>query len=153
MKPGQQRAGRVAGAIREEVADLLRRRIKDPRVGFVTLTGVEVSPDLRHARVFYSLVGDPAQRAATQKGLDSATPYVQGEVGRRLRLRNTPALEFHYDASLERGARIEQLLREAQGDDPAGEAGTSPGAGRARAAEPEPARESPSRKEEHRRAR
>lgn len=114
MAAHQQRAGRIADAIREEVADLLKRGVKDPRVGFVTLTVVEVSPDLRHAKVFYSVIGDPAQRAATQKGLDSATAYVQGEVGRRLRLRSTPALEFRYDESLERGARIEQILKEVQ---------------------------------------
>jgi ribosome-binding factor A len=112
-KPGGQRTRRVADAILGEVADLLRRRIKDPRIGFLTLTGVEVTPDLRHAKVFYSVVGDAAQRAATRKGLDSATPFVQGEVGRRLRLRNTPTLEFRFDASLERGQRIEQLLKEA----------------------------------------
>jgi ribosome-binding factor A len=128
-RPGGQRAQRVADAILEEVADLLRRRVKDPRVGFVTLTGVEVAPDLRHAKVFYSVVGDPAQRRATQKGLDSATPFVQGEVGRRLRLRNTPVVEFRFDESLERGQRIEQLLREAgaQGAQ-AGGAPSDPGA-------------------------
>jgi ribosome-binding factor A len=108
-----QRSRRVADAIQEEVAALLQHRLKDPRIGFVTLTGVEVSGDLRHAKVFYSIVGDAARRAETQKGLDSAAAFVQGEVGRRLRLRNTPTLEFRFDASLERGAQIGRLLREA----------------------------------------
>jgi ribosome-binding factor A len=116
-----QRSNRVADAIREEVSALLRRGLKDPRIGFVTITGVEVSGDLRNAKVFYSVVGDPAKRAESQKGLDSATPYVQGEVGRRLRIRNTPILEFRFDPSIERGARIEQLLK-AAGAQPAAEA-------------------------------
>lgn len=106
------RKDRVADAIKEEVSELLRRGLKDPRIGFVTITDVEVSPDLRHAKVFYSVVGEEADRAATQKGLDSATGFVQSHVGRRLRLRNTPVVEFRYDPSLERGARIERLLRE-----------------------------------------
>lgn len=109
-----QRKNRVADAIKEEVSDLLRRGLKDPRVGFVTVTDVEVSPDLRQAKVFYSVVGSEAERAATQKGLESATGFVQSRVGKRLRLRNTPLIEFRYDESLERGARIEKLLKERQ---------------------------------------
>lgn len=106
------RADRIAEAVQEKVADLLRLRIKDPRIGFVTITGVEVSADLRHARVFYSVVGDEAARASTQRGLDSATGFIQGEVGRRLRLRFTPTIEFRFDPSIERGDRIERLLKE-----------------------------------------
>ncbi len=114
------RADRVAEAIQEEVADLIRMRIKDPRVGFVTITGVEVTPDLRHARIFYSLVGDAAAREATQRGLESAAGFIQGELGRRLRLRFAPVVEFRFDPSLERGARIEQLLKDLRSA-PAGE--------------------------------
>lgn len=107
-----QRKDRVADAIREEISALLSRGLKDPRIGFVTITDVEVSPDLRQAKVFYSVVGADAERSATQKGLESATGFVQSHVGKRLGLRNTPLIEFRYDASLERGARIEQLLKE-----------------------------------------
>ncbi len=114
------RADRVAEAIQEEVADLLRLRIKDPRIGFVTITGVEVTADLRHARIFFSVVGDEAARASTQRGLDSAAGFIQGELGRRLRLRFTPTVEFRFDPSIERGARIERLLKEIE-TGPAGE--------------------------------
>ncbi len=119
-KPGPfRRADRVAEAIQEEVADLFRLRIKDPRIGFVTITGVEVTADLRHARIFFSVVGDEAARASTQQGLDSAARFIQGELGRRLRLRLTPTVEFRFDPSIERGARIERLLKEI-GTGPAG---------------------------------
>ena len=114
------RADRVADAIQEEVSDLLRLRIKDPRIGFVTITGVEVTADLRHARIFFSVVGDRAARDATQRGLDSATGFIQGALGRRLRLRFTPTIEFRFDPSIERGARIERLLKEIE-TRPAGE--------------------------------
>lgn len=106
------RKDRVADAIREEISALLSRGLKDPRIGFVTVTDVEVSPDLRQARVFYSVVGPEADRATTRKGLESATGFIQSHVGKRLGLRNTPLIEFRYDASLERGARIERLLKE-----------------------------------------
>ncbi|HEX7125984.1 MAG TPA: 30S ribosome-binding factor RbfA [Thermodesulfobacteriota bacterium] len=126
-----QRKHRVADAIKAEVSDLLRRGLKDPRIGFVTVTDVEVSSDLRQARVYYSVVGSPAEREATEKGLQSATGFVQSHVGKRLGLRNTPTLEFRYDPSLEQGARIEQLLREARAHPPdteadAGETGRTP---------------------------
>lgn len=117
-----QRKDRVADAIKEEVSALLRRGLKDPRIGFVTITDVEVTPDLRHAKIFYSVVGDAAAHAASQKGLDSATGFVQSHLGKRLRLRNTPAIEFRYDPSVERGARIEQLLKATQ---PASEEGAT----------------------------
>lgn len=115
------RADRVAEAIQEEVAELLRLRIKDPRIGFVTITGVEVTADLRHARVFYSVVGDAAAREATQRGLDSAAGFIQSELGRRLKLRFAPTVEFRFDPSIERGARIEQLLKEVRSSGTAGE--------------------------------
>ncbi|HEY8368834.1 MAG TPA: 30S ribosome-binding factor RbfA [Thermodesulfobacteriota bacterium] len=126
-----QRKHRVADAIKAEVSELLRRGLKDPRIGFVTVTDVEVSSDLRQARVYYSVIGSPAEREATAKGLQSATGFVQSHVGKRLGLRNTPILEFRYDPSLEQGARIEQLLREAKAhpsdtEADAGETGGAP---------------------------
>ena len=108
------------------LAALLRRGLKDPRIGFVTVTDVEVSPDLRQARVFYSVMGSEAERAATEKGLESATGFVQSHVGKRLGLRNTPAIEFRYDVSLERGARIERILKETQAAASTEEAGAPP---------------------------
>ncbi len=125
-----QRKNRVADAIKEEVSGLLRRGLKDPRIGFVTITDVEVSSDLRQARVFYSVVGGEDERAATRKGLDSATGFVQSHVGKQLRLRNTPIIEFRYDPSLEQAARIERLLKETHENPPETEEGdTAPGPG------------------------
>jgi ribosome-binding factor A len=107
------RAERVAEEIREEVARILAREIKDPRVGFVTVTRVQITPDLRSARVFVGVLGDEAQRRKTLQGLDQATGYVRRAVGQRLRLRFTPELSFAYDEGLDATARVAQLLDEA----------------------------------------
>ena len=107
------RPARVAQQIQEEVARLLGRgAIKDPRVGFVTITGVTLDRELRHAVVHYSLLGDDAQHADTQKGLTSAAPYLRREVAKALRLRHAPELQFKFDPSVEHGAHIEKLLRQ-----------------------------------------
>lgn len=107
------RAERVAEEIREEVARILAREIKDPRIGFVTVTRAQITPDLRNARVFVGVLGDEAQRRKTLQGLDQATGYVRRAVGRRLRLRFTPELTFAYDEGLDATARVAQLLDEA----------------------------------------
>lgn len=107
------RAERVAEEIREEVARILAREIKDPRIGFVTVTRVHITPDLRSARVFVGVLGDEAQRRRTFQGLDQATGYVRRGVGQRLRLRFTPELSFAYDEGLDATARVAQLLDEA----------------------------------------
>jgi ribosome-binding factor A len=111
MPADNRRADRVAEAIREEVATFLAEGVKDPRVvGFVTVTGVEVTQDLRHARVFVSVMGTDAERAATFQGLDSLAGHLRPLVARRLRLRFAPEIEFRADPTVERAARIETLL-------------------------------------------
>jgi len=105
------RADRVAEAIRAEVATFLREEAKDPRLtGFVTVTGVEASRDLRHANVFVSVMGTDTERAATLEGLASVATHLRSRLGRSLRLSNAPTLHFKLDESVARAARIESLL-------------------------------------------
>lgn len=107
------RADRVGEAIREEIATFLTESAKDPRiVGFVTVTGVEVSQDLRHAKVFVSVMGSDAERASTFEGLESTASHLRSRVGRALRLRMAPEIQFKEDESVARAARIESLLAE-----------------------------------------
>jgi len=106
------RATRVAHHIQEELGRILARGLKDPRVGFVTITGVELSPDLRHGRVYYSVMGTEEEKRKTAEGLKSASGFLKREVAKALQLRYVPELRFIYDDSAERGARIEALLRE-----------------------------------------
>ncbi|MGH7717390.1 MAG: 30S ribosome-binding factor RbfA [Gemmatimonadaceae bacterium] len=111
MPHDNRRADRVAEAIREEVATFLAEGVKDPRVvGFVTVTAVDVTPDLRQARIFVSVMGSDEERAATFEGLASLAAHLRPLVARRLRLRFAPELEFRADPSVERAARIETLL-------------------------------------------
>jgi len=90
----------------------LIKGLKDPRVGFVTVTAVEVTPDLHLARVFFTVFGDDKQRKDSQQGLQSAVPFLRRELARRLRMRYMPDLLFQFDASLEYGNRIESLIRD-----------------------------------------
>ena len=106
------RARRVAELVKEELAQMLQRGLKDPRVGFVSVTEVEVSSDLSHIKVFFSPYGDEQAKRQTMAGLESARGFIRSELGQRLRLRLTPELEFVADDSIERGARIFSLLRE-----------------------------------------
>lgn len=110
---GGTRQERVAEALRDEIASLLSE-LKDPRVGFVSITRVEVSSDLRHARVYVSVLGDEAAKKATMEGLRSATGFIRSEVGRRVRLFRTPEIVFHLDESLEKGALVLKLIAEEQ---------------------------------------
>jgi ribosome-binding factor A len=115
------RPERVADQIRAEVTSIIARDLQDPRIGFITITRVEVSPDLQHARVFYTALGDAAARKNTATGLDRSAGFMRRELGKRLRLRRTPELEFHYDESIAHQDRVEQLLQELQhGPKPAG---------------------------------
>lgn len=102
----------MAHHIQEELGRILARGLKDPRVGFVTITGVELSPDLRHGKVYYSVLGSEEEKRQTAEGLQAATGYLKREVAKALSLRYVPELRFLYDDSAERGARIEELLRE-----------------------------------------
>lgn len=104
------RMRRVNEAMREVLSDALTRDVKDPRVGFVTVTAVETSPDLRHATVFVSVLGEAAEREDSLAGLRSAHGYLQGRVARELRLKHTPQLAFEEDDTARRADRIERLL-------------------------------------------
>lgn len=108
------RPGRVGALLQAALSELLLRGVKDPRVGMVTITGVDLSPDLKHASVFVSTHGDAESMKRTLAGLESARPYLQSQVGRRLGLRFTPELRFSIDPSIDTAARLEQLFRETQ---------------------------------------
>ena len=112
----QQRLRRVADQIQRELSDILRSEMKDPRVGMITLTGVEVSSDLAHAKVFFTTLGDADSRAQTESGLMHAAGFLRSQLGRRLKVHNTPELHFQYDASIENGIRLSQLIDAAVGD-------------------------------------
>jgi ribosome-binding factor A len=103
---------RVDEAMRAVLSDAISKDLQDPRVGFVTVTGVKTSPDLRNARVYVSVLGDDATRAASLEGLQSAQGFLQGRVAHALRLKHTPSLTFGYDESVDRGMRISQLVDE-----------------------------------------
>ena len=110
--PAPSRMRRVNEAVREVLSAHITADLKDPRVGFVTVTSVETSPDLRHARVFVSVLGTPAEQEETLAGLRSSHGYLQARVAAELRMKHTPTLHFTYDDSIDRGMRIERLLRE-----------------------------------------
>jgi ribosome-binding factor A len=111
MPHGSRRLERVAEAIREEVARFLQEGAKDPRIrGLVTVTGVDVTPDLRHAAVFVSVLGSAEDKKITFDGLASLAGHLRGGIARSLRLRFAPELEFREDASIDHAARIEKLL-------------------------------------------
>ncbi|NLY30098.1 MAG: 30S ribosome-binding factor RbfA [Firmicutes bacterium] len=112
-----QRVQRVREAIKQEASDVIRK-MKDPRVAFVTVTDAEVSRDLRHVKIFVSVLGDDDKKRAAMEGLERATGYIRSEIGQRIRLRHTPEIIFRWDESLERGARISQLLRELKEETP-----------------------------------
>jgi ribosome-binding factor A len=113
MTPDHRRSERVAEGIREEVATFLAEDAKDPRIiGLVTITGVDVTRDLRHAKIFVSIMGSDAERQATLEGLESAAGHLRSRIGRALRLRVAPEIAFRYDESIARAAKIEALLAE-----------------------------------------
>jgi ribosome-binding factor A len=104
------RMRRVDEAVREVLSDAISQQVKDPRVGFVTVTAVETAPDLRRARVFVSVLGDRGVRRRSMQGLQSAHGVLQRAVASELRLKHTPTLEFLYDDTSERGMRIAELI-------------------------------------------
>jgi ribosome-binding factor A len=116
MSTGRMR--RVDEAIRQVIGDAVAGDLKDPRVGFITVTDVRTSPDLRHARVYVSVLGEgggpsqPAQREASLEGLRSAHGFLQGRVAAELHLKRTPTLEFAYDDTTDRALRVEEILGE-----------------------------------------
>jgi ribosome-binding factor A len=108
----EHRAERLRELIKHEFGDILQRELKDPRIGFVSVTDVEVSNDYSHVKVFVSVLGDDAAKAAAIAGLESAKGFIRTELGRRIRLRHTPELHITVDNSIERGSRIMELLAE-----------------------------------------
>lgn len=122
------RPARVGEELRQALAELLGRQVHDPGIGFVTITHVDVSPDLQMARVSYTTLGDEKARKETARALGRATPFLRREIGHRLRLRRVPELIFQFDESIENQARIERILidlaeereaRSTHSDDPA----------------------------------
>jgi ribosome-binding factor A len=111
---------RLNSSLLETLAMLLERRVRDPRVQGVTLTSVQVANDLAVAKVYYSVLDGEEQRRIVQKGLENVAGFLRGEVGRILHIRNAPQLRFYFDASLQRGNRIESLLREIHDHDAQG---------------------------------
>ncbi len=106
------RSEKVADLIQREVSQMLVKSIKDPRIGFVTITKVAVSDDCRFAKVYFSVAGTLAERESSGKGLDSAKGYVRKELGRRLRLRYTPEIVFQFDPSIEYAIHMEEVIRD-----------------------------------------
>jgi ribosome-binding factor A len=109
------RSERIADLIRQELARLLREEVRDPRIGFVTITEVDLSPDLKHARVYLTTMGDDAE--TTLKGLRKAAPFLRRALASGCNLRFTPQLRFLFDESVDTGFRVERLLQEMKGED------------------------------------
>jgi ribosome-binding factor A len=105
------RVGRVGEQIKKELSVILQSELKDPRIGFITVTGVEVTNDLSQAKVYLSVLGNDEQKEETLKALAKANGFLRSELGRRVRLRHTPELVFKFDTSIEYGSRIEEMLR------------------------------------------
>ena len=111
------RMRKVNELLREVIADEVHL-LQDPRIGFVTITGVDCAPDLRSAKVYYSVLGEEEERAATHTALQHSAPHIQAAVGSQVRLKYLPKLRFVVDDSVERGIRMERLLRDlGEGDD------------------------------------
>jgi ribosome-binding factor A len=109
-KPTYKRSARIGDQMKEEIADILMRKIKDPRIGFVTVTDVSVSDDLRNATVYVSVYGKSQKE--TLAGIESASSFIRSELGRRMRVKFVPELIFRYDDAAERGAHIMELLHD-----------------------------------------
>ena len=107
----------MADQIRGELATLLVREVHDPGIGFVTITRVQVSPDLQNARVFYTVLGDDKARANSAKALERAAPFLRRQIGARLRLKRVPELRFQFDEATAGADRIEQILNELHASD------------------------------------
>jgi len=111
------RSRRIAEQVQRELSDIIRLELKDPRVGMITLTDVEVTPDGAHAKVYFTLLGEPSRIDEAATGLQHAAGYLRSQLARRLNVRTVPQLQFKYDASVERGARLSQLIDAAVAED------------------------------------
>ena len=117
MKKHSQRAQRVGDQIQRELADLLRLHVKDPRIGMVTVTGVEVSPDLSHAKVFFTHLAGAEHAAAAVEALQHSAGYLRTELAHRFKLYSVPQLHFAYDDSIESGLKLSRLIDDAIAED------------------------------------
>ncbi|ACJ34054.1 Ribosome-binding factor A [Anoxybacillus flavithermus WK1] len=106
------RATRVGEQMKKELSDIIGRKLKDPRIGFVTVTDVRVTGDLQQAKVYISVLGDEEQKKNTLKGLAKATGFIRSEIGQRIRLRKTPEIYFEIDETIDYGQRIESLIKQ-----------------------------------------
>lgn len=104
------RSERVEELIREEICEILREKVSDPRIGFVSITEVKISPDLKNASIYVSIFGDEKKKAEAMQGLYSATGFIRGELGHMLELRETPQIRFVRDDSIERGSRVLHIM-------------------------------------------
>lgn len=111
------RANRVAEQMKKELSDIISRRLKDPRVGFVTVTDVQVTGDLQQAKVYITVLGDEDTKQETLTALEKAKGFIRSEIGSRIRLRKTPEIFFEFDESIEYGNRIEKLISELKKDE------------------------------------
>lgn len=111
------RPERLAEEIKKEISEMLRTELKDPRIGFVSVTGVDVSPDLRYARIHTSILGSSGEQKATMDVLQRAQGFIRSELMRRIRLRHAPEISFKLDQSISRGARIMELLERVKDDE------------------------------------
>jgi ribosome-binding factor A len=106
------RADRIGDQVREEVTALLARKVRDPRIGLITITRVRMTPDLLLARVYYTTMGDAKERRELHRGLERATPFIRRQLGQRLQLRRVPDVKFQFDETVEELRRVEQLFDE-----------------------------------------
>jgi ribosome-binding factor A len=111
------RTQRLAEQIHRELAELLLREVKDPRVGMVTLGEVKVSADLAHAKIYYTVMGDEPVRLSTQRGLEKAAGFLRSQLGKRLHIRVTPELQFIFDDTPQRGDYLDELIARARAKD------------------------------------
>jgi ribosome-binding factor A len=111
------RSRRIAEQVQRELSDIIRLELKDPRVGMITITDVEVTPDNAHARIYFTSLGDASRVEEAQAGLVHAAGYLRRELAQRLKVRIVPQLHFEHDASVERGVRLYQLIETAVADD------------------------------------
>ncbi len=114
------RPNRLAETLKEEISQLIRVELKDPRIGFVTLTSVDVADDLSHAKVYVSVLGTEEEGNASLDALNRAAGFVRSEIGKRVRLRHTPSIVFKYDPSIQHGAHIAKLLKDVEVADETG---------------------------------
>jgi ribosome-binding factor A len=113
------RKERLEEVLKREISEIIRREVKDPRIGFVTVTDAQVSRDLCFAKVFVSILGTEEQQQAALQGLNSASRFIRGEFGQRIKLRQVPEISFRVDTAIQQGARIHELLEQVKRDEAA----------------------------------